>query len=64
MFSQGQLVFAGFFYCICYRNDLCLPKDVKLHNYFIKEVISSNRFRCFIGLLFVIKVFFKRYSFK
>jgi hypothetical protein len=64
MFSQGQLVFAGFFYCICYRNDLCLPKDVKLHNLFYKgsyKVLIP--FVVFIGLLFVIKVYFLKDSF-
>jgi cbb3-type cytochrome oxidase subunit 3 len=62
MFSQGQLVFAGFFFIVfviamiyAYR------KDVKLHNLFYKgsyKVLIA--FAVFIGLLFVIKVFFKR----
>jgi hypothetical protein len=62
MFSQGQLVFAGFFFIVfviamiyAYR------KDVKLHKLFYKgsyKVLIA--FVVFIGLLFVIKVFFKR----
>jgi hypothetical protein len=62
MFSQGQLVFAGLFFIVfiiamiyAYR------KDVKLHNLFYKgsyKILIA--FVIFIGLLFVIKVFFKR----
>jgi hypothetical protein len=62
MFSQGQLVFAGFFFIVfviamiyAYR------KDVKLHRLFYKgsyKILIA--FAVFIGLLFVIKVFFKR----
>jgi len=62
MFSQGQLVFAGFFFIVfviamiyAYR------KDVKLHNLFYKgsyKILIA--FVLFIGILFVIKVFFKR----
>jgi hypothetical protein len=62
MFSQGQLVFAGFFFIVfviamiyAYR------KDVKLHKLFYKgsyKILIA--FFVFIGLLFVIKVFFKR----
>jgi hypothetical protein len=35
-FSQGQLVFAGFFLLYLLSQWLCLPKDVKLHNLFYK----------------------------
>jgi hypothetical protein len=62
MFSQGQLVFAGFFFIVfviamiyAYR------KDVKLHKLFYKgsyKILIA--FFVFIGLLFVIKIFFKR----
>jgi len=62
MFSQGQLGFAGFFFVVfviamiyAYR------KDVKLHNLFYKgsyKILIA--FIVFIGILFVIKVFFKR----
>jgi uncharacterized membrane protein YccC len=61
MFSQGQLVFAGFFVVVftaiiiySYR------KDVKLHNVFYKgnyKILIG--FLIFIALLFVIKIFLK-----
>ncbi len=62
MFSQGQMMFAGFFVVIfiiamvyAYR------KDAKLHKLFYKgnfKILIG--FALFIVLLFVIKIFFKR----
>ncbi|WP_338648120.1 hypothetical protein V5J73_05295 [Flavobacterium sp. KS-LB2] len=62
MFSQGQLVFAGLFLVAfiiaaiySYRKDLKIHKEFYKGNY--KILIG---FGIFIGILFVIKVFFKR----
>jgi len=62
MFSQGQMIFAGFFVIVfiiamiyAYR------KDAKLHQTFYKgnfKILIG--FALFIVLLFVIKIFFKR----
>ena len=62
MFSQGQMMFAGFFVIVfiiamiyAYR------KDAKLHQLFYKvnfKILIG--FALFIVLLFVIKIFFKR----
>jgi len=62
MFSQGQMLFAGFFVVVfiiamiyAYR------KDAKLHRVFYKgnfKILIG--FALFIVLLFVIKIFFKR----
>ena len=62
MFSQGQLVFAGCFFVTfvlaaiySYRKDLALHKTHYKGNY--KILVG---FLLFIGLLFLIKIFFKR----
>ncbi|MGO4904393.1 hypothetical protein [Flavobacterium sp. W20_MBD1_R3] len=62
MFSQGQFIFAGFFFVAfviamiyAYRKDLALHKRFYKGNY--KILIG---FGVFIGILFLIKVFFKR----
>jgi cbb3-type cytochrome oxidase subunit 3 len=59
MFSQGQLVFA--FFIVFVIAIYAYRKDVKLHKLFYKgsyKILIA--FAVFIGLLFVIKVFFKR----
>lgn len=62
MFSQGQLVFAGFFFvAFVIAMIYAYRKDVKLHKLFYKgsyKILIA--FVVFIGILFVIKVFFKR----
>ncbi|HEY4617626.1 MAG TPA: hypothetical protein VIH09_05480 [Flavobacterium sp.] len=62
MFSQGQLVFAGcFFVAFVIAMIYAYRKDVKLHKLFYKgsyKILIA--FVVFIGILFVIKVFFKR----
>ncbi|KIA86419.1 MAG: hypothetical protein PSX42_07820 [bacterium] len=62
MFSQGQLIFAGCFFVAfviaaiySYRKDLGIHKEYYKGNY--KILIG---FLIFIGLLFMIKIFFKR----
>jgi hypothetical protein len=62
MFSQGQLIFAGCFFVafviamvIAYRKDLKMHKIFYAGNY--KILIG---FIVFIGILFMIKIFFKR----
>jgi hypothetical protein len=62
MFSQGQLIFAGCFFIafviamiFAYRKDLALHKRFYKGNY--KILIG---FIVFIGILFLIKVYFKR----
>ncbi len=62
MFSHGQLIFAGCFFIafviamiFAYRKDLALHKKFYKGNY--KILIG---FLLFIGLLFLIKIFFKR----
>ncbi|RTY87697.1 hypothetical protein EKM02_12395 [Flavobacterium sp. RSP49] len=62
MFSQGQFIFAGFFFIAfsiamiyAYRKDLALHRKFYKGNY--KILIG---FGVFIGILFLIKVFFKR----
>ena len=62
MFSQGQLVFAACFFVTfvlaaiySYRKDLTLHKTHYKGNY--KILVG---FLLFIGLLFLIKIFFKR----
>jgi hypothetical protein len=62
MFSQGQLTFEAFFVAY-YCNDFFLPKRYKIHKEFYKgnyKILLG--FLLFIGILFVIKVFFKRYQ--
>ncbi|MFT5715431.1 MAG: putative membrane protein YedE/YeeE [Flavobacterium sp.] len=62
MFSQGQLVFAGFFFiAFVIAMIYAYRKDVKLHKLFYKgsyKILIA--FFLFIGILFVIKVYFKR----
>lgn len=62
MFSQGQLVFAGcFFVAFVIAMTYAYRKDVKLHKLFYKgsyKILIA--FVLFIGILFAIKVFFKR----
>ena len=62
MFSQGQLVFAGLFFIVfviimiyAYRKDLALHRTFYKGNH--KILIG---FIAFIGILFLIKIFFKR----
>lgn len=62
MFSQGQLLFAACFFVAfviamiyAYRKDLALHKIYYKGNY--KILIG---FLLFIGILFMIKIFFKR----
>lgn len=62
MFSQGQLMFAGLFFIVfviaitfAYRKDLALHRIFYKGNYKILIV-----FALFIGILFLIKIFFKR----
>lgn len=62
MFSQGQLIFAGcFFIAFVIAMIFAYRKDIKIHQEFYKgnyKVLLAFVF--FIGMLFVIKVFFKR----
>jgi hypothetical protein len=62
MFSQGQLIFAGCFFVafviaiiFSYRKDINIHKEFYKGNY--KILIG---FLLFIGILFMIKIFFKR----
>ncbi|SDW32084.1 hypothetical protein [Flavobacterium degerlachei] len=62
MFSQGQLIFAAcFFVAFAIAMIYAYRKDVKLHKLFYKgsyKILIA--FIVFIGILFVIKVYFKR----
>lgn len=62
MFSQGQLVFAGlFFVAFVIATVYAYRKDIKIHKEFYKgnyKILIG--FGIFIGILFLIKVFFKR----
>jgi hypothetical protein len=62
MFSQGQLVFAlCFFIAFVIAMVFAYRKDAKLHQIFYKgnyKILIA--FILFIGLLFVIKIYFKR----
>jgi cytochrome bd-type quinol oxidase subunit 1 len=62
MFSQGQLVFAGlFFVAFVIAAIYSYRKDIKIHKQFYKgnyKILIG--FGIFIGILFLIKVFFKR----
>jgi len=62
MFSQGQLLFAGaFFIAFVIAMIYAYRKDAKLHTLFYKgnyKILIV--FIIFIGLLFMIKIFFKR----
>ena len=62
MFSPGQLLFAGgFFVTFVIAMVYAYRKDAKLHTLFYKgnyKILIA--FLIFIGLLFLIKIFFKR----
>lgn len=62
MFSQGQLLFAGcFFVAFVIAITYSYRKDIKTHQEFYKgnyKILLA--FLAFIGILFLIKVFFKR----
>ena len=62
MFSQGQLLFAAcFFVAFVIAMIFAYRKDASLHQIFYKgnyKILIG--FLVFIGLLFVIKIFFKR----
>jgi hypothetical protein len=62
MFSQGQLVFAGLFsISFVIAMVYAYRKDAKLHTLFYKgnyKILIA--FLLFVGLLFFIKIFFKR----
>ncbi|MDI5949433.1 hypothetical protein QLS91_00350 [Flavobacterium sp. LB2P84] len=62
MFSQGQLVFAGLFLvAFIIAAIYAYRKDIKIHKEFYKgnyKILIG--FGIFIGILFFIKVFFKR----
>jgi hypothetical protein len=62
MFSQGQLLFAGcFFITFVIAIIISYRKDAALHRLFYKgnyKILIG--FGIFIGLLFLIKIFFKR----
>jgi uncharacterized membrane protein required for colicin V production len=62
MFSPGQLLFAGgFFVAFVIAMVYAYRKDAKLHTLFYKgnyKILIA--FLIFIGLLFLIKIFFKR----
>jgi hypothetical protein len=62
MFSQGQLIFAGcFFVAFVIAMIFAYRKDVKMHKIFYEgnhKILIG--FIIFIGILFMIKIFFKR----
>jgi cytochrome bd-type quinol oxidase subunit 1 len=62
MFSQGQLVFAGFFFvAFVIAMIFAYRKDSNLHRIFYKgnyKILIG--FALFIVILFIIKIFFKR----
>ncbi|PRZ24124.1 hypothetical protein BC624_104241 [Flavobacterium granuli] len=62
MFSQGQLIFAlCFFVAFVIAIIFSYRKDIKIHRVFYKgnqKVLLG--FIIFIGILFLIKIFFKR----
>ncbi|MDD2821537.1 MAG: hypothetical protein PHW29_09770 [Flavobacterium sp.] len=62
MFSQGQLLFAAcFFVAFVIAMIFAYRKDASLHQIFYKgnyKILIG--FGLFIGLLFLIKIFFKR----
>jgi cytochrome bd-type quinol oxidase subunit 1 len=62
MFSQGQLVFAGFFFvAFVIAMIFAYRKDSNLHRIFYKgnyKILIG--FVLFIVMLFIIKIFFKR----
>ena len=62
MFSQGQLIFAGcFFVAFVTAMVIAYRKDLKMHKIFYEgnyKILIG--FIVFIGILFMIKIFFKR----
>nr|WP_026708757.1 hypothetical protein [Flavobacterium frigidarium] len=62
MFSQGQIIFAAcFFIAFVIAITIAYRKDINIHKSFYKgnyKVLLA--FLGFIGLLFIIKIFFKR----
>jgi hypothetical protein len=62
MFSQGQLIFAGcFFIAFVIAMIFSYQKDIKIHKIFYKgnyKILIG--FLIFIGILFMIKILFKR----
>ena len=62
MFSQGQWIFAGcFFVAFVIAIIFAYRKDIKIHKKFYKgnyKILIA--FLVFIGILFMIKIFFKR----
>ncbi|MBE0391188.1 hypothetical protein HNQ02_003418 [Flavobacterium sp. 7E] len=62
MFSQGQLIFAGcFFIAFVIAMVIAYRKDINTHREFYKgnyKILLG--FLLFIGILFLIKIFFKR----
>lgn len=62
MFSKGQLIFAVcFFVAFVIAMIFAYRKDIKIHKEFYKgnyKILIG--FLVFIGILFVIKVYFKR----
>jgi uncharacterized membrane protein YozB (DUF420 family) len=62
MFSKGQLIFAVFFFvAFVIAMIFAYRKDIKIHKEFYKgnyKILIG--FLVFIGILFVIKVYFKR----
>jgi hypothetical protein len=62
MFSQGQLLFAAcFFVAFVIAMIFAYRKDASLHQIFYKGNYKLLiGFGLFIGLLFLIKIFFKR----
>ena len=61
MFSQGQLLFAGcFFVAFVIAMFFAYRKDIKIHKVFYEgnyKILIG--FFIFIGILFMIKIFFK-----
>jgi cytochrome bd-type quinol oxidase subunit 1 len=62
MFSQRQLIFGGFFLvAFVIAMVFSYRKDIKIHREFYKgnyKILLG--FLVFIGILFIIKIFFKR----
>ena len=62
MFSQGQLIFAAcFFVAFVIAMVIAYRKDLKMHKIFYEgnyKILIG--FLIFIGILFMIKIFFKR----
>lgn len=62
MFSKDQLIFAGLFFIVfVIAITFAYRKDIRLHRIFYKgsyKILIG--FIAFIGILFLIKIFFKR----